>query len=620
MTLVPTVVDATPAGSLTDDSTALVEAVPDTAVAPTLTDVEPLMYWVLNGIWRANLDGSKRKLLFPVEHVYRIQVDRIGEKIYWIEDPPLLPGRASYESASTASIRRANLNGSGMETLIHGPYTKDFFPPDRHSLTLDVAGGKIYWTAGRDIWRANLDGSNAETVRSVDQAPYWIALDAVDRKLYWMEWIWYAGRNRESRPEFNLEFRRANLDGSNVETLIERPSQVGTAIRQIPELPIRWPGGTRLDVADGKMYWTEHIQSWEKAITESGEEIGYLDHDHTVMMRANLDGSNVETVTKSKNDRMHYIAFSAGSRKIYWLESSLRNEKGEYDYRILRTSLDGSNVEELWTEKGMGKWLEALTFDLLPSPKLSIESFRASEHSLVLGESFKLSGVVRSKKGVKSSPTRVWYYRSTDKDFTKATGVGKTDVPALAPDTKRDVSVALTAPSAPGVYYYTAYVGNIGEESITKNNGSLAVKITVVAKTEVLIPAAQRPPLYWINNQAGTLHRLIGAKAENLLRGVRNITSLAVDMAGGKLYWAEGINSRTGRIRVANLNGSNVKLVKDLTSVPLDIAVDTAGGKLYLVNAWGKVQRMNLDGSQLPTQSHCRLRGPAASDVRCCER
>ena len=113
----------------------------------------------------------------------------------------------------------------------------------------------------------------------------------------------------------------------------------------------------------------------------------------------------------------------------------------------------------------------------------------------------------------------------------------------------------------------------------------------------VLIAANQRPPMYWVDADAGTLHRLVGSKVENLLPSVQNATSLAVDMINGKLYWTEKTGERTGRIRRANLDGSNVQLVKDLTSAPLYLAVDTAGGKLYLINAWNKIQRMNLNGS-----------------------
>lgn len=112
-----------------------------------------------------------------------------------------------------------------------------------------------------------------------------------------------------------------------------------------------------------------------------------------------------------------------------------------------------------------------------------------------------------------------------------------------------------------------------------------------------LIPQLQRPPMYWVDAEAGTLHCLVGAEVESVLPSVRNVTSLAVDMANEKLYWTEKTGNRTGRIRRANLNGTNVQLVKDLTSVPHSLAINTANGKLYLANSWGKIQRLNLDGS-----------------------
>ena len=120
---------------------------------------------------------------------------------------------------------------------------------------------------------------------------------------------------------------------------------------------------------------------------------------------------------------------------------------------------------------------------------------------------------------------------------------------------------------------------------------------TVQLQPVVRISASERPPLYWIDKEAGTLHRLISDEVENLIPSVKNATSLAVDVAGGKLYWAEKTSDRTGRIRRANLDGTNVQLVKNLTSVPHGLALDTVGGKIYLTNAWGKVQHLNVNGS-----------------------
>ena len=116
--------------------------------------------------------------------------------------------------------------------------------------------------------------------------------------------------------------------------------------------------------------------------------------------------------------------------------------------------------------------------------------------------------------------------------------------------------------------------------------------VTVTAKgirSSVTFTAdATGPPIYWIDTTADTLHRLVGTEVENLAPGVRGVTSLAIDMTGGKLYWTERTSDRTGKIRRANLDGTNVQLVKDLTSVPHGIVLDTAGGKIYLTNSWGK--------------------------------
>ena len=125
------------------------------------------------------------------------------------------------------------------------------------------------------------------------------------------------------------------------------------------------------------------------------------------------------------------------------------------------------------------------------------------------------------------------------------------------------------------------------------------VKVNVAAPIqEVSVDAGDSPPMYWIDTDAGTLHRLVDTtEVENIAPSVRNATSLTIDVANDTLYWTEKTSNTTGKIRRANLDGTNVQLLRDLTSVPLDMTLDAANGKLYLTNSWGKVQRLNLDGS-----------------------
>ena len=104
----------------------------------------------------------------------------------------------------------------------------------------------------------------------------------------------------------------------------------------------------------------------------------------------------------------------------------------------------------------------------------------------------------------------------------------------------------------------------------------------------------------YVANSWGKIQRfnLDGSNFEsNLITGLNNLDEIAVDATSSKIYWTEITSDRTGTIKRANLDGSDPQLVKDLTSVPRGIAVDTVNDKLYLANSWGKVQRFNLDGS-----------------------
>ena len=128
----------------------------------------------------------------------------------------------------------------------------------------------------------------------------------------------------------------------------------------------------------------------------------------------------------------------------------------------------------------------------------------------------------------------------------------------------------------------------------------ITVDIAVPRPTSVVqVESPEHPPMYWVNTNTGTLHRLVRAEMENFVPNVRSVTSLAVDVVNEKLYWTEKTGNTTGRIRSANLDGTNVQLVTNLSSVPHGIAPDAAVGKIYLTNNWGKIQRLNVDGSNL---------------------
>ena len=120
------------------------------------------------------------------------------------------------------------------------------------------------------------------------------------------------------------------------------------------------------------------------------------------------------------------------------------------------------------------------------------------------------------------------------------------------------------------------------------------------AAPQALIPQFQRPPMYWIDADHGTLHRLVGNEVENLLPNVENATRLAVDTPRGRLYWTTKTNERRGKIYRVNLKGTpNIEELRDLYGVPLDLAVDPQRKRLYWIDALNRIQRSDLNAENI---------------------
>jgi sugar lactone lactonase YvrE len=202
-------------------------------------DTTGMVYWTDSGsgdIKRLNLNGTVTTLVSGLSvtiHGNGIALDAAHELIYWTDTVKNHP-----------VIRRASsLDGSGQTTL----FTLSNSSP--RGLALDLAGGKMYWTAWNlgQIQQANLDGSGKVTtlVKNLNILGY-VALDVPNDKMYWAS----AGGD-------NIGW--ANLDGSLAKILISNlPTPYGIAL---------------LDPSNGQghIYWTDN----------TGGEI----------WRANLDGS-----------------------------------------------------------------------------------------------------------------------------------------------------------------------------------------------------------------------------------------------------------------------------------------------------------------------------------------
>ena len=115
------------------------------------------------------------------------------------------------------------------------------------------------------------------------------------------------------------------------------------------------------------------------------------------------------------------------------------------------------------------------------TPDLVVLSPRVSNDSPAAGTAFTFSATVRNAGSFRATRTSLRFYRSTNATISTAdTAVGTAAVGALAAQGTRSESIALTAPSSPGTYYYGACVAAVTGESDTTNNCSSSIAVTVL--------------------------------------------------------------------------------------------------------------------------------------------
>src|SRR5881396_4383869 len=150
-------------------------------------------------------------------------------------------GRLFYLQASGGRIHSANADGSDRKVIVSGARVPD-------GVVVDVEAGHIYWTNmgvpnqnDGSIERVDLDGQNRVTIIGEGKTftPKQLHLEKKSGKLYWCD--------REG-----MRVMRANLDGSNIETLVD------TGHGDADRLDARnWCVGIAVDVNGGKFYWTQ---------------------------------------------------------------------------------------------------------------------------------------------------------------------------------------------------------------------------------------------------------------------------------------------------------------------------------------------------------------------------
>jgi hypothetical protein len=238
------------------------------------------------------------------------------------------------------SVKRANSDGTGIETL----HISAVGTPS--GIVVDNDNGKVYFTDHHGdvakIQRMDLDGSNLEDVVTNNRALA-IALDRYGEKIYF---------TTTDGTGDDYSVKRANLDGTNVETL--HTSVIGT------------PRGIALDTRYGKVYFSDNhlsvaniqrmnldgtgledvltaVRAVSIILDVDNEKMYYTTNDDWSVKRANLDGTNVETLHVSDTGTPGGITLDLNANKVYFTDNHATVET------IWRMNLDGSGLEAVLT-------------------------------------------------------------------------------------------------------------------------------------------------------------------------------------------------------------------------------------------------------------------------------
>lgn len=190
-------------------------------------------------------------------------------------------------------IYRSNLDGSNFiefRTGLNQP----------NGLSIDYQENQIYWDSSNGIQKADLDNNDVnqkeDFVTGQSNDPDGLSIDLINRKLYWVN--------------YNGGLWVKNLDGSGESELIAGVE-----------------GGSVLVIGD-RIYYDQWIESGDVRLKS-----------------AKLDGSDVSTIATGLTKVVYALAYDSDEQKIYW------GDRGTD--AIMRANIDGSNLETWFLNEGV---------------------------------------------------------------------------------------------------------------------------------------------------------------------------------------------------------------------------------------------------------------------------
>jgi hypothetical protein len=219
------------------------------------------------------------------------RIDRISREIEVLVDDVVAPrdvavslslGKVYWTDVGDATIKRANLDGTGVETIVSGHTVEH--------LEIDDAAGRMFWTSGADLMSSDLSGGDVTTTVGPAGLASGLTLDRDSQQVYWsvagagVLTVGYDGSGQAAAisdpawPETEIyfdaaidklywyspsetvrSFLRANPDGTEVEVIADQ------------HMPVPVTRGLIIDESAGRLFWV-----WP---SDSGGQIESVNRD-----------------------------------------------------------------------------------------------------------------------------------------------------------------------------------------------------------------------------------------------------------------------------------------------------------------------------------------------------
>ncbi|XP_066526626.1 low-density lipoprotein receptor-related protein 1-like isoform X2 [Hoplias malabaricus] len=208
--------------------------------------LEQRIYWSdvrTQTIKRAFINGTGIETVVSADlpNVNGLAVDWVSRNLFW----------TSYD-ANKKQINVARLDGSFKNAVIQGL-------DKPHCLVVHPILGKLYWTDGDNISMANMDGSNRSVLFTNQRGPVGLAIDFDESRLYWVS-------------SGNGTISRCRLDGTDLEVLEGVKGKLSKA--------------SALAIMGDKLWWAD----------QGTDQIGTCDKS---------DGGNWKVLRNSTSPMMH---------------------------------------------------------------------------------------------------------------------------------------------------------------------------------------------------------------------------------------------------------------------------------------------------------------------------